>query len=121
MSRQSAAQSDRPDHLLYGHLTPSHLYVELTTFARLLDPAYAPPIACTRPTRRSASPPAPLAGLTVYIMHIKRTPGAVEAIRAEVKAIEAEKGLGCSFVVLEQGMRLCASIGVVDAAASSEH
>lgn len=123
--------SDRPDHLLFGHLNPLHLVDELVALAvevykvknhlkpdsaLVAEGAVGPD---TRSRKKKKLNPIPLEslrgmldGVTIYIMHCKSDVGGKydgpisQVIGAEVTALVEKKGLGVEIVVLEQGTRI---------------
>lgn len=123
--------SDRPDHLLFGHLNPVHLVDELVALALevykvknnlqsasviLAEGGIGPD---TRARKKKKLNPIPLEslrgmldGVTVFIMHCKSDVGGVydgpisHVIGAQVRALVEKKELGAEVVVLEQGTRL---------------
>lgn len=89
--------SSRSQELMYGHLSPPGVVHELQTLAALLPPRERP-----------------LAGLRVYITHIKEflQPhpsglGARELIAAELAELEKKHALGVEFSLLSPGDRVC--------------
>ena len=89
--------SSRSQELMYGHLSPPGVFHELKTLASLL------------PAKER-----PLAGLRVYITHIKEflQPhpsglGARELIQAELLELERKNNLGVEFALLSPGDRVC--------------
>lgn len=123
--------SDRPDHLLFGHLNPVHLVDELVALAVevykvknnlqsasviLAEGGIGPD---TRARKKKKLNPISLEslrgmldGVTVFIMHCKSDVGGVydgpisHVIGAQVRALVEKKELGAEVVVLEQGTRL---------------
>ncbi|KAL7422015.1 3',5'-cyclic-nucleotide phosphodiesterase pde1 [Cryptotrichosporon argae] len=90
--------SSRPIDLMYGHLCPPSLYHELRTLASLVR-----------------DKPRPLAGLRVFVTHIKEQlaphPSGQSArarIKAELDALEAAPNgaLGVEFVIVNPGDRI---------------
>lgn len=87
--------SARPPHLMFGHISPPGLYRELQIMANLLDPPN-------------------LAGLRVYITHIKESliphPTGLtsrERIMAELRQLEYEGRIGVEFIEVKRGDRIC--------------
>ena len=82
----------RPDHLLFGHLTPSWLLKELRRLARMVHPK---------------NPQTALARLTVVVTHIKpsfkRGPAPRDTITQQLNALN---DLGVRFVMPRQGRRI---------------
>ena len=83
---------ERPDHLLFGHLTPRWLMEELGRLAQVVHPQ---------------DPHAALQGLTVVVTHIKpaltQGPSPQERI---VQQLQARNTLGVRFIIPSQGSRL---------------
>lgn len=123
--------SDRPDNLLFGHLSPAHLVDELVALGlevykvknNLQSASVIVEGAGTgsdsRVRKKKKLNPIPLEslrgildGVTVYIMHCKSDVGGLydgpisQVIGAEVRALVEKKGLGAEIVVLEQGTRI---------------
>lgn len=71
----------RPDHLLYGHLTPRHVLAELAVLHGLLRPS----TSATPVDPSASSPPPQLKGLKVYIIHVKETLESLAADRGGVR------------------------------------
>lgn len=96
--------SNRPSHLMFGHLRPQSLHKELSRMAAF--------------SNRLKHGGEALAGLPVYIMHTKQPllpePDGQDIrarISGELQAIESEarsrgEGLGVDFIMLDEGMRL---------------
>jgi len=84
--------SERPDHLLFGHLTPRWMRQELGRLAQIVNPA---------------TPTAALQGLTVVVTHIKPslTTGSSPEERIAHQLHELND-LGVHFVFAQQGKRL---------------
>ena len=101
--------SDRPCHLMFGHLQPQSLYAELVRLA-----------ACVRTSRDPHT--LPLEGLKVYIIHVKQplrpdpsgkngNGGIMRLIKNELDELEIDarargKGLGIEFIMMRRGMRI---------------
>ena len=83
---------ERPDHLLFGHLTPRWLMEELGHLAQLVQPQH---------------PHAALHGLTIVVTHIKPalTPGPSPQERITPQ-LQARHALGGRFIVPSQGSRM---------------
>ncbi len=82
----------RPDHLLFGHLTPTWLLRELRRLAELVEPA---------------APAAALRGLTVVVTHVKPAlERDAEPHRRIARELAARNDLGVRFVLARQGDRL---------------
>jgi 3',5'-cyclic-nucleotide phosphodiesterase len=82
--------SARPDKLLFGHLTPRHLLVELGAFAALVDP----------------QAPAQALDFPVVIMHIKPSLDGGKSMRDVVsEELDAANKLGVRFLFPQQGER----------------
>jgi 3',5'-cyclic-nucleotide phosphodiesterase len=83
---------DRPDHLLFGHLTPRWLMEELGHLAQIVDPQH---------------PHMALHGLTIVVTHIKpaltQGPSPQERIAQQ---LQARNALGVRFIVPSQGGRI---------------
>ena len=83
---------ERPDHLLFGHLTPRWLMEELGHLAQVVNPQH---------------PRAALQGLTVVVTHIKpaltQGPSPQERI---VQQLQARNALGVRIMIPSQGSRL---------------
>jgi 3',5'-cyclic-nucleotide phosphodiesterase len=89
---EASYPAERPDHLLFGHLTPKWLLEELARLARLVHPQ---------------APPTALHGLTVVITHIK--PELMSGLSAQeriAQQLQAGNHLGVRFIVASQGSRL---------------
>jgi len=109
--------SDRPYHLMFGHLRPQSLYAELE---RLADCVQPPATTSTHPNPGEPPTilPLPLEGLKIYIIHVKQPlkpcssgMGIMALIKKELDDLEREarakgKGLGVDFVMLRKGMRI---------------
>ncbi|GHJ87842.1 hypothetical protein NliqN6_4244 [Naganishia liquefaciens] len=84
----------RPSHLMFGHLSPPSLFAELELMASFLP--------------RGEDPP--LAGLRVFIQHVKEPLIPEEPIKQkigrELEDLEKEHPLGVQFVCLARGMRI---------------
>lgn len=112
----------RPDDLLYGHLSPTHLAdelmalaVEVVTFRRLGGKAVR---VSSRPTRKKlkANPLSAedlvgaLDGLRVFVTHCKDSNDALQSrpinyiITEQVKALVNPKRLGVEILAADQGM-----------------
>jgi 3',5'-cyclic-nucleotide phosphodiesterase len=83
---------ERPDHLLFGHLTPKWLMAELDRLAQLVDPQH---------------PQAALQGLTIIVTHIKPvlTPGPSPQEQI-TQQLQTHNTLGVRFMVATQGSRM---------------
>lgn len=81
--------SDRPDALLFGHLTPRHLTAELTRLARAVDPGN----------------PRALADLTVVITHIKPSLDGVDVRGVIATELSQMNTVGVRYVLPKQGDR----------------
>lgn len=83
---------ERPDHLLFGHLTPRWLMAELGHLAQIVQPEH---------------PHAALHGLTIVVTRIKPVlthgPSPQERITQQ---LQARNDLGVRFIVASQGSRL---------------
>ncbi|GAA95602.1 uncharacterized protein L969DRAFT_311826 [Mixia osmundae IAM 14324] len=106
---------DRPMPQLFGHLKPSHLIGELQVLADFLRELDHTEHRTKRRRRRDAHPNSPLSdlplhGLTVCVIHVKddieHGVDLREVIRRELAELDKSAQLGCTFLVLEQGMRL---------------
>ncbi|CDO69007.1 hypothetical protein BN946_scf184834.g14 [Trametes cinnabarina] len=125
---------DRPDELLYGHLSPTHLVEELTSLAREVVESRARSRASSdedsgqstdserQHTRRSkrrrrsdsdirdVDVRGALAGLRVYIIHCKDDLHETydrpiqEVIAGQVRTLVNDRGLGAEIIAVEQGM-----------------
>jgi len=84
--------AERPDHVLFGHLTPAWLMQELRRLARLVQPQ---------------QPQQALHGLTIVVTHIKPelTPGLAAQERI-AQQLQARNDLGVRFIMAAQGSRL---------------
>ena len=78
--------SDRPDHLLFGHLTPRYVLEQLRELDRLAGGGT-------------------LKGLPVMISHIKYALGREQPQRRVLEELEAGNDIGVRFIVPEQGTR----------------
>ncbi|MBM3650014.1 MAG: 3',5'-cyclic-nucleotide phosphodiesterase [Alphaproteobacteria bacterium] len=78
--------SDRPDNLLFGHLTPRYLLAELRTLDRLAGGGA-------------------LKGLPVVVSHIKYSLTREQPQRQVLQELEAGNDLGLRFIMPEQGQR----------------
>jgi 3',5'-cyclic-nucleotide phosphodiesterase len=83
---------ERPDHLLFGHLTPRWLMEELSHLAQTVQPQY---------------PHTTLHGLTIGVTHIKPalTPGPSPQERI-TQQLQARNALGVRFIVPSPGSRI---------------
>jgi 3',5'-cyclic-nucleotide phosphodiesterase len=84
--------TERPDHLLFGHLTPKWLLEELGHLAHMVHPQ---------------QPQTALHGLTVVITHIK--PELTQGLSSQeriAQQLQAGNHLGVRFIVASQGSRL---------------
>lgn len=87
---EASYPSDRADSLLFGHLTPRHLMVELRALAAMANPS---------------TPQTALQGVTVVVQHIKPKAGGPtprEVIEAELKAMNT---LSLTLLFPQQGDR----------------
>jgi len=121
----------RPDHLLYGHLSPEHLVDELAVLADEVARVgggcgggggkadEALPKRKKRRRHKSADTPLePLGGLRIYITHCKDdleqkySRPICHVIRDQVEALVRARGLGAEVLSAEQGMTIsmCAAI-----------
>ncbi|KAH9946342.1 cyclic-AMP phosphodiesterase [Epithele typhae] len=120
----------RPADTLYGHLGPEHLAAELAALAqevagvREREQARARegerPNGARKKRRRNtdAAPDArgALAGLTVYVIHVKDDlQGAFdepihEVVARQVRELVEAKGLGAEIIAAEQGMHILTDI-----------
>lgn len=83
---------ERPDNLLFGHLTPKWMIKELSVLANLVD---------------SEHPENALTGLNVVVTHIKPTFMRDMPVEDKVrKQLEELNTLGVTFIIPEQGERL---------------
>ena len=123
--------SDRPDGLLFGHLSPVHLVDELVALAlevyKVKNNLQSTSIVVveggtgldTHARKKKKLNPIPLEslrgilhGVTIHIMHCKSDVGGQydgpinQVIGTEVRAMVEKKGLGAEIVVLEQGTRI---------------
>ncbi|WFD22000.1 3',5'-cyclic-nucleotide phosphodiesterase [Malassezia equina] len=114
--------SEQPNHLLFGHLTPKHLYAELKTLARL--------VAQERFGNEIKTKNA-LRGLKCVVIHIKGMVLPADArfscfrliqrqnesklilpvtlaqiVEKELQALEAEHQLGVEFIIARRGQRI---------------
>lgn len=115
--------SEQPNHLLFGHLTPKHLYAELATLARLVARE-----RCGDETKTENM----LHGLKCIVIHIKgmvlaadpnfsccqpvqrRREAAtlplpiqlVQTIEKELHDLESEQRLGVEFIIAQRGQRI---------------
>ncbi len=85
---ETSYANDRKNELLFGHLTPRWLWMELQALASSSDPS---------------SPKTALRGLPVIVMHIKPAPGAAETIRKE---LDGGNDLGVRLLFPRQGERI---------------
>jgi len=89
---ESSFPSDRPDNLLFGHLTPKWMMEELRTLAKLVNPDQ-PEIA--------------LNGLKVVVTHIKPTLNRDDSPESTIMNELSElNDLGVEFILPESGKRL---------------
>jgi len=123
--------SDRPDSLLFGHLSPVHLVDELVALAvevyKVKNNLQSASVVVaekgtgpdTRARKKKKLNPISLEslrgmldGVTVYIMHCKSDVGGKydgpisQVIGAEVRTLVEKKSLGVEIVVLEQGTHI---------------
>jgi len=84
--------AERPDHLLFGHLTPTWLRQELGRLAQMVQPQ---------------RPHTALHGLTLVVTHIKPalTPGLSPQERI-AQQLHAHNDLGVRFIIASQGSRI---------------
>jgi len=83
---------ERPDHLLFGHLTPRWLMAELGHLAQIVQPQH---------------PHAALHGLTIVVTHIK--PALTQGLSPQeriTQQLQAHNALGVRFIVASQGSRI---------------
>lgn len=84
--------NDRPDPILFGHLTPKWMMEELRVFARLVNPDQAETA---------------LLGLKVVVTHIKPTLNKADAPEQTIMHELSERNdLGVEFILPESGQRL---------------
>ncbi len=82
----------RPDHLLFGHLTPSWMMAEMHALAQIVDPI---------------DPYGALAGLPVVVTHVKPVFQRVEPPLSVIERQLAQiNDLGIDFIFPYQGMRI---------------
>ncbi|MBF0612792.1 MAG: 3',5'-cyclic-nucleotide phosphodiesterase [Magnetococcales bacterium] len=82
---ESAYPSDRPDHLLFGHLTPRHLLAELAVLGREVS----------------------LQGVQVIITHVKPGSDGLVAMQNRILAeLQEGNSFGVNFHMARQGERL---------------
>lgn len=81
----------RPDHKLYGHLTPAHLVAELGRLAALVD---------------AAAPERALGDVTVVVTHIKPALDGSDTRGRIAAELAARNRLGLRLIVPRQGQRL---------------
>ncbi|KII88896.1 hypothetical protein PLICRDRAFT_40534 [Plicaturopsis crispa FD-325 SS-3] len=116
--------SGRPDHLLYGHLTPEHLAAELSVLATEVVRFRRAGQKETRPggrparKKKKANPITPealygaLDGLRVYVIHCKDSihgdcdQPMNHVITDQVRALVEERRLGAEILAVDQGMRI---------------
>jgi 3',5'-cyclic-nucleotide phosphodiesterase len=83
---------ERPDHVLFGHLTPKWLLTELGHLAQLVDPQH---------------PEVALQDLTVVVTHIKPVLTHGPSLQKLIlQQLQAHNTLGVRFIVASQGSRL---------------
>jgi 3',5'-cyclic-nucleotide phosphodiesterase len=86
---ETSFENERPDHLLFGHLTPNYLMQELHNFAAKVGGQ------------------TPLKDLKVVISHIKYTMAKGSEPRAIIKQqLDAANDLGVQIIIPQQGQRL---------------
>lgn len=84
--------NEKPDDLLFGHLTPSWMMVELRNLARLVD---------------SENPEAAIDGLNVVVTHIKPSFEQGVSTRSQIsQQLQEENDLQINFILAEQGQRM---------------
>ena len=84
--------NDRPDHLLFGHLTPSWMMEELCALAQQVD---------------SDRPETALRGLSVVVTHIKPSFKQGEDPAALIdEQLKQLNDLGVKFILPQQGQRI---------------
>ncbi|KAF8163072.1 cAMP phosphodiesterases class-II-domain-containing protein [Crassisporium funariophilum] len=115
--------SGRKDHLLFGHLTPEHLGMELSSLAAEVVKYKQNALHLEtrkRPVRKKQKRNSltaddlrgALAGVRIFIIHCKddfavdESRPIREVIAEQVRQIVDDKGLGAKIVVAEQGMRI---------------
>lgn len=115
--------ADRPDNLLYGHLSPKHLVDELAALAAEVVTAQKidskEPRQPARPLRKRyrANPTSSkglrgaLAGLKVFIIHCKDGNTVADRpinhiITEQVRILVETKGLGAEILLVDQGMHI---------------
>lgn len=111
--------SDRPCHLMFGHLRPQSLYAELVRLSACVSLLQAfSPSASSSSSSSSLPSPLPLAGLKIYIIHVKQPLkpdpsglGIMTLIKRELDELEGQargkgEGLGVEFIMMKRGMRI---------------
>lgn len=89
---ESSFPNNRPDSMLYGHMTPKWLMYELGVLASLVN---------------KESPTSALAGLPVVVTHIKPTLAmGVDERKVIKKELDELNKLGVRFIMPKQGQRL---------------
>jgi len=83
---------DRPDSLLFGHLSPSWMMAEMYTLAQMVD---------------TSNPYDALAGFPIVVTHVKPVFEMVEPpLRVISRQIAQLNDLGINFIFPTQGMRI---------------
>ena len=85
---ETSYSDGRPDHLLFGHLTPSWMMYELERLAKFVDPKY---------------PDRALAGLPVVVTSIKPTLDKISTKALISRQLREQNNLSIEFVLPEQG------------------
>ena len=111
--------ASRPAEIMFGHVSPPAIFHELKTLASMLP--FASYVICGHESRERRANPVrsdtrPLAGLKIYITHVKEllVPHATglsarELVLQQLNQLEDQHRLGVEFYVPAPGDRLCTS------------
>lgn len=107
---------------MFGHLRPQSLYAELVRLSACVSLLQAQSRSVSSVSSSSSisslPSPLPLAGLKIYIIHVKQPLkpdpsglGIMTLIKRELDELEAQakgrgQGLGVEFIMLRKGMRI---------------
>ncbi|MCP0914897.1 3',5'-cyclic-nucleotide phosphodiesterase [Legionella sp. 27cVA30] len=88
---ESSYANERPDTLLFGHMTPKWLLKELDILAHLVNPKH---------------PQGAVSGLNVIVTHIKQSNEANQLANQILQQLQEKNNLGIHFIIPKQGQRL---------------